>query len=138
MQEPGAPLLTTEPEPAAGRPVRVFISYAYEKDGEYQNRVKEFARRLRAGGVEAQLDAWHMDTTIPSFMDREVRKADRIVFLCSPAYRHAIVTMFFTAERFAITTPIAYPDCQLENEVRKIFGAHSAPVAGPKPAFGMM
>ena len=30
------------------------------------------------------------------------------------------------------------PDCQLENEVRKMFGAHSAPAAGARPALGMM
>src|SRR5438874_9117832 len=40
--------------------------------------------------------------------------------------------------RSASTLPIGYEGCQLENEVRKIFGEHSAPVAASRPALGMI
>ena len=37
-----------------------------------------------------------------------------------------------------ITLPIGKDGCQLENEVRKMFGAHCGPVASLAPAFGMI
>jgi hypothetical protein len=69
------------------RPVRVFITYAWE-DPAYRETVKAFAARLRHDGVEARLDAWHLDgVSIPEFMNREIRLADRVLILCSPKYR---------------------------------------------------
>jgi tetratricopeptide (TPR) repeat protein len=70
------------------KPPRVFISYAWEDD-DYRLWVKQFATRLRADGVDARLDAWHLEETdnIPAFMNREIRHAERVLVLCSPAYR---------------------------------------------------
>jgi hypothetical protein len=60
-----------------GFPVRVFISYAWE-DVNYRRLVKKLATRLRNDGVDARLDAWHLrGTTIPEFMNREVRLASK-------------------------------------------------------------
>src|SRR5256885_5130032 len=39
--------------------------------------------------------------------------------------------------RSAATLPMAKAGCQLENEVRKMLGAQSGPVAAPTPAFGI-
>jgi TIR domain len=73
--------------------VRVFISYAWEDD-DYRNRVKALAARLRDDGIDARLDAWHLEgLTIPEFMNREVRLADKILIVCSPAYRRKIAAM---------------------------------------------
>jgi hypothetical protein len=72
---------------------RVFISYAWE-DNHYRQLVKQFAGQLRGDGINARLDAWHlMGGTIPEFMAHEVRKADKIVVLCSPQYRTKVHAM---------------------------------------------
>ena len=42
------------------------------------------------------------------------------------------------SDRSASTLPIGKDGCQLEKEVRKIFGAQSAPVAASRPALGMI
>jgi len=56
--------------------MRVFISYAWEND-EYRALVKTLAARLRQDGIDARLDAWHLEgLTIPEFMSRETRYAD--------------------------------------------------------------
>ena len=66
--------------------MRVFISYAWEND-EYRTLVKRLATRLRRDGIDARLDAWHLEgLTIPEFMSREVRNADKVVVVCSPQY----------------------------------------------------
>jgi hypothetical protein len=72
--------------PAA--PKRVFLSYAWESE-EYRLWVKSLATRLRQDGVEARLDAWHLEENdnLSDFMGREVRLADWLLILCSPAYR---------------------------------------------------
>lgn len=67
---------------------RVFISYAWESE-TYRQWVEKLAVRLRDDGVDARLDAWHLeaDGNIPEFMRREVRHADQVLILCSPGYR---------------------------------------------------
>lgn len=72
---------------------RVFISYAWE-DEEYKLRVKQFAIRLRSNGIDARLDTWHAKgVSIPEFMNREVRLAQRVLVLCSPEYRRKVHAM---------------------------------------------
>jgi menaquinone-dependent protoporphyrinogen IX oxidase len=67
--------------------MRVFISYAWEND-EYRTLVKRLAARLREDGIDVRLDAWHLEgLSIPEFMSREVRHADKILVVCSPQYR---------------------------------------------------
>ena len=79
--------------PLSGAPVRVFLSYAWEDD-TYRELVKSFAVRLREDGIDARLDAWHLDgLTIPEFMSRETRLADHIFVLCSPAYQRKVHAM---------------------------------------------
>jgi hypothetical protein len=68
-------------------PPRVFISYAWESD-DYRQWVERLATRLRENGIDARLDKWHLqEGSIPDFMNREVRQADKVLVLCSPAYR---------------------------------------------------
>jgi hypothetical protein len=73
--------------------MRVFISYAWEND-EYRALVKRLATRLRQDGIDARLDAWHLEgITIPEFMGREVRNADKVLVVCSPQYREKVHAM---------------------------------------------
>ncbi len=73
--------------------MRVFISYAWEDD-EYRALVKSLAVRLREDGIDARLDVWHLEgLTIPEFMSREVRHADKIIVVCSPQYRRKVHAM---------------------------------------------
>ena len=73
--------------------MRVFISYAWEGDN-YRELVKRLAARLREDGIDARLDAWHLEgLTIPEFMNREVRLADKILIVCSPQYRRKVHAM---------------------------------------------
>ena len=70
-----------------GRPVRVFISYAHD-DREHEDRVREFWVFLRGCGIDARLDlavADRVDWT--DWMTREVRDADRVLVVASPAYK---------------------------------------------------
>ena len=72
------------------KPVRVFISYAWEDD-EYRFWVRRLARTLRGDGVDARIDAWHLDgRDLPSFMSAEIRSADRVLVLGSPKYRSKV------------------------------------------------
>ena len=78
-------------EKASG--VRVFVSYAWENEA-FRDDVKRLAARLRDDGVDARLDAWHLEgLTIPEFMSHEVRHADKILILCSPEYRRKVHAM---------------------------------------------
>jgi hypothetical protein len=77
----------------ASKRMRVLISYAWEND-TYRGRVKSFTARLIDDGVNARIDAWHLNgVTIPKFMASEVRKADKILILCSPRYRRKVHAM---------------------------------------------
>ena len=72
---------------AGGRPVRVLISYAHD-DAGHEGRVREFWTFLRGCGVDARLDlavADRVDWT--EWMTREVRDADRVLVIASPAYK---------------------------------------------------
>jgi hypothetical protein len=74
--------------------MRVFVSYAWEND-KYRILIKQLAARLRADGIDARVDAWHCEKglTIPEFMSREVRNADKILIICSPHYRQKVHAM---------------------------------------------
>jgi len=74
-------------------PPRVFISYAWESV-DYRRLVKSLATRLRHDGIDARLDAWHLrGITVPEFMNREVRLANKLLVVCSPQYRGKIHAM---------------------------------------------
>src|SRR5207244_13382901 len=57
--------------------------------------VKQLGARLREDGIDARLDAWHLNdgVTIAEFMNREVRQAARILVVCSPKYRAKVHAM---------------------------------------------
>ncbi len=74
-------------------PPRVFISYSYDNDA-YKEWVASLAARLIEDGINARLDRWHLGkASIPDFMDREVRNADRVLMLCTPTYQQKIYEM---------------------------------------------
>jgi hypothetical protein len=54
--------------------------------------VKQLATRLREDGVDGRLDEWHLprNGNIVEFMNREVREADWVLVLCSPAYQEKV------------------------------------------------
>jgi tetratricopeptide (TPR) repeat protein len=68
--------------------VRVFISYAHD-DAAHVELVRDFWLFLRSNGIDARLDlpAAEERQDWAQWMTREVRDADRIVVVASPAYR---------------------------------------------------
>ena len=79
---------------AAAEPPRVFISYSWDSD-DHKAWVASFAARLREDGVDARLDKWHVDDSpIPSFMNSEVRKADKVLLLCTPTYQEKVHAIY--------------------------------------------
>ena len=73
---------------SGGRPVRVFISYAHD-DPEHEELVRELWVFLRACGVDARLDLAAAQDRVDwaEWMTREVRDADRVLVIASPAYK---------------------------------------------------
>ena len=60
----------------------------------HKDWVKRFAARLRADGIDARLDIWDLrESTIPDFMDLEIRKADWVIMICTPEYQKKIYAM---------------------------------------------
>jgi hypothetical protein len=74
----------------AAKPPRVFISYAHEYAVTgHGERALDLAQSLRLRGVEANIDQFieHDPPTWPRWMIDEVRGADFVLCLASPAYR---------------------------------------------------
>lgn len=67
---------------------RTFVSYSRDDD-DHINWVKQFARRLRANGVEAILDEWelHPGDIITHFMEQSVATSDFVIMICTPRYK---------------------------------------------------
>ena len=77
------------PGPAAGlAPVRVFISYAHD-DPAHEDRVREFWLFLRRHGIDARadLDAAGQRQRWTQWMTRQIRDADHVLVIASPAYK---------------------------------------------------
>jgi TIR domain len=72
----------------ASRPVRVFISYAHESE-THAEAVRDLWVFLRANGIDAKLDRvaaqQRQDWTL--WMADQVRDADHILVIASPAYK---------------------------------------------------
>ena len=69
---------------------RVFISYAYDSE-QHKRQVHEFARFLRAeGGIDVRFDLWEADQRRDwsAWIVEQVRTADFVLVVASPAYRH--------------------------------------------------
>jgi tetratricopeptide (TPR) repeat protein len=73
---------------AGGVAVRVFISYAWESD-EHVEAVRMLAEVLRAQGVDVHLDRYAEDKPRdwPLWMLEQLREADFVVVVASPAYK---------------------------------------------------
>ena len=67
---------------------KVFVSYSWD-DEEHRGWVHGFATRLRADGVDAELDQWdvHLGDPLPEFMERAVRENDFVLVICTPKYK---------------------------------------------------
>ena len=78
-----------------GRPARVLISYAHEREiVGHRDRALSLAQSLRLRGVEAMIDQFvEYDPPVPSWarwMTDEVRDADFVLCLASPSYRERV------------------------------------------------
>lgn len=71
--------------------VRVFLSYAWE-DEDYRTWIEGLATSLRRDGIDARIDSWHREEgqDLNSFMNVQVREADRFLVVGSPAYRRKV------------------------------------------------
>ena len=71
-----------------GRSARVLISYAHDDQG-HEERVRGLWVFLRACGIDARLDLAAAADRVDwaAWMTREVRDADRVLVVASPAYK---------------------------------------------------
>lgn len=67
---------------------KVFVSYSWD-DEEHREWVHAFATRLRADGVDAELDQWEvlLGDPLPEFMESAVRENDFVLVVCTPEYK---------------------------------------------------
>ena len=66
---------------------RVFISYAWEDDA-YKHWIERLAMTLERDGISVRYDKYcEPSQPLPSFMNSEVRLADRVLVVGSPQYR---------------------------------------------------
>jgi hypothetical protein len=72
----------------APTPTRVFVSYAHDS-AEHQEAVRDLYILLRRNGVDPQLHlpAAERRQDWPVWMLRQVRRADFVLVIASPAYR---------------------------------------------------
>jgi TIR domain len=72
---------------AAEAPLRVFISYSHTSL-EHEQWVEQLATFLRASGVDARLDVWHLrrGMDLPQFMTNELTLASRVVLVSDEKY----------------------------------------------------
>ncbi|GAB4081756.1 CHAT domain-containing protein [Modestobacter muralis] len=75
------------PAQGAGAPVRVFISYAHDSP-EHEERVRDFWLFLRRNGLDAKIDlpAAEQRQDWPAWMSAQVREAEHVLVIASPAY----------------------------------------------------
>jgi hypothetical protein len=75
---------------AVPSPPRVFISYSHDSE-EHDERVLALAGRLRAEGVDANLDRYEFlpDSGWMHWMEEQVRAADFVLVVCTERYRRS-------------------------------------------------
>jgi TIR domain len=68
-------------------PLRVFISYT-KTSREHQEWVRNLATHLRANGIDARLDIWHLRLGMDAaqWMCNELDQADRVLIICNEEY----------------------------------------------------
>ncbi|MCY1141001.1 toll/interleukin-1 receptor domain-containing protein [Actinoplanes sp. Pm04-4] len=71
----------------SAEPVRVFISYTADTPA-VKTWVRDLGAFLRASGVNARLDIWHLmvGMNLQQWMQNEITQADRVVLVCTEAY----------------------------------------------------
>jgi SEFIR domain len=70
---------------------KVFISYSHDSP-EHQNRVLDFADRLRRDGIDAMIDQYIQSPPQgwPNWCDTEIRNADFVLMVCTETYRRRV------------------------------------------------
>ncbi|WP_236238397.1 toll/interleukin-1 receptor domain-containing protein [Pseudomonas faucium] len=78
----GLPQLPPQPIPP-----KVFVSYSWDSP-EHRQWVAQLAGILRANGIDAILDQWHVrgGEDLAVFMERSIREADRVLVICTEGY----------------------------------------------------
>src|SRR5512132_4180831 len=73
------------------RPPRVFISYSHDTV-EHQDRVLDFADRLRAEGIDAEVDQYNTAPPEgwPLWCERQIKAADVVLMVCTETYYHRV------------------------------------------------
>ena len=68
-------------------PPKVFISYSQDSP-EHEDRVLAFSTRLRADGIDCNLDQYEISPPEgwPRWMDRQIHEADFVLLICTPTY----------------------------------------------------
>src|SRR4051794_35658059 len=74
--------------PTDRRPPRAFISYSHDSP-EHERRVRAFAERLIAEGIDIVLDQYVVSPPEgwPRWMDRQIADADCVLLICTETYR---------------------------------------------------
>lgn len=69
------------------QPPCVFISYSHDSS-DHKAWVRELASRLRQVGIDVLLDVWELGAgdDVPKFMEHSVRKAIRVIMVCTEQY----------------------------------------------------
>lgn len=73
------------------RPPRVFVSYSHDS-AEHQQRVLALADRLRADGIDAEIDQYHPAPPEgwPLWCERQIEAADFVLMVCTEAYHRRV------------------------------------------------
>lgn len=73
------------------QPPKVFISYSHD-NSEHKRWVTELASELVKKGIDVILDQWDLSLgdDVPKFMEKSVRKADRVLMICTEPYVHKV------------------------------------------------
>ncbi len=68
-------------------PPIVFISYSHDSE-EHKTWVRDFATELRYIGIDVILDQWEIGPgdDVPKFMEQSVRRALRVIMVCTEQY----------------------------------------------------
>lgn len=66
---------------------KIFISYTHDSE-EHLKRILEFANKLRAEGIDAELDQYEQSPPEgwPKWIDRNIRDADFVLVICTKNY----------------------------------------------------
>jgi len=74
-----------------GAPPKVFISYSHDTV-EHQERVKTLADRLRADGVDAEIDQYNVSPPEgwPLWCERQIAAADIVLMICTETYHRRV------------------------------------------------